>query len=135
VELAKQSVAVLRSQFRQVSNERLDLLAGGLPDVLGAAELGGVLLHQGSIQTVLSDQQAELVAELGLPVAINRLRWKFPHILFEVTASGQGTDFLDRANADSVSLCGRTSQAAEHFEDRGGNRLGSTRRNRAELPH
>ena len=29
----------------------------------------------------------------------------------------------------------RTLQAAEHFEERGGDRLGGTRRDRSELPH
>jgi len=86
-ELAKQSVAVLGDQFSQMSDERLDLLTAGLPQIFGAAELGCILLDCRGIQPVLADQQAELVAELGLAAAVSRLRRKLPHIRLGLTAS------------------------------------------------
>jgi len=71
---------------------------------LGAAELGGVLLDQASIRTVLANQQAELVAEFGFAIAADRPGRQLPCIRLGLAASGQGSDLLDRADPNPVGL-------------------------------
>jgi len=55
IELGKQSFPVPGGEFGDVLNKGSDLLAAGLTEVLGAAELGCILLDQGSIQTLRPD--------------------------------------------------------------------------------
>jgi len=87
-----------------VSDERLDLFTRGLPDVLRATELGRILLDQRGIEAVLANQKAELVTEFGFTVAVGRLGRKLPDIRLGLIAGGQGSDLLDRANADPIRL-------------------------------
>jgi hypothetical protein len=90
-----------------VLNKGGDLLAAGLAEVLGAAELGSVLLNQRGIQTMLADQKAELVTEFGFAIAVGGLGRKPPYIRLGLAASGQGSDLFDRADSDPVSLAER----------------------------
>ena len=88
-ELDEQSLPVPGGEFGQVTNERGDLLAVGLAEVLGAAELGGVLLHQRGIQTMLANQKAELVAEFGFAITVGGLGRKLPYIRLGLTGAGR----------------------------------------------
>ena len=52
----------------QVDDEGFHLLAGGLAESLGAAEIDGVGLHEIGIELVLANELAKAVAELGAAV-------------------------------------------------------------------
>jgi len=78
--------------------EPLHPLTGRVLQVPCIAELGRILFHPGDVQPVLADQQAELVAEFGLAVAVYGLRRKLPDIGLGLTARGRGTDLFDPVN-------------------------------------
>jgi hypothetical protein len=105
VELANQSVAIFGGDFRQMSDERLDLLPAGLAYVICAAKLSGIPLHLRRVEMVLADKEAQLVAEPGR--AIGRLRRKFPYIRFRLTAGWKRSDLFHRADPDSIRLAQR----------------------------
>ena len=56
VELAEQGIAVLLGRVGQLLDEGFDLLAGGVFEGLGAAEVDGVGFHQFGIELVLADE-------------------------------------------------------------------------------
>jgi len=62
VEVAKQTLAILGSPIREVSDERFDLISGGIPECGGTAVVDGISLHEVGVEPVLADQKAEAVA-------------------------------------------------------------------------
>src|SRR5437016_11544311 len=73
VQLAEQGIAVLLGPVSEVSNEGLDLLAGGFAQCLCPAELHRIGLHQVGIKLVLPDDLAQTIANLG-PTVVS-VRW------------------------------------------------------------
>src|SRR5205823_13035174 len=59
VELAEQGISIFFGPIRQVRNEVLNLLSGGFPQGLGAAEVRRIGLHQDGIELMLADDLAE----------------------------------------------------------------------------
>ena len=70
IELAEQGIAVPGGPFGQVGDERLDLSSGGIPESRGSAKVRGIGFHEGGVELVFADQQAELVAEARLTVLV-----------------------------------------------------------------
>ena len=70
VELADQPFAIFSGALGEVVDESFDLISGGLPQAGGAAEVGGIGLHEAGIELVLANQEAEAVAEAGLTVLV-----------------------------------------------------------------
>jgi hypothetical protein len=92
VELAEQSIAVLRGPVGQLLDEVLNLFPAGLSERLGAAEVDGVGLYQFGVELVLADDLAQTVADLGagaIPVPICVLRRKL------LNRIRNRSDFLD----------------------------------------
>ena len=91
-----------------MSDERLDLFAGGFAEALGAAEIDRVGLHQVGIELVLADQLAEAVADLGATVvsvlAIDRLGRELLCLPRGGNRFGERADLFNRADADAVGF-------------------------------
>jgi hypothetical protein len=106
MEPAKQSIAVFLGPIGEVGDEVLDLLAGGIAQGLHATEIGRIGLDQGGIELMLANQLVEAITDRpasAVPVAIGGLR----RLLGLWTRSGltsEGTDLLDRADADAIGL-------------------------------
>src|SRR5436305_14448128 len=84
-----------------MGNKGFDLLARGIAQRLGAAEIDRVGLDQASVEAVLADQLAQAVADLWtdvIAVPVGRLRW---HLSCRARFGG-GPDFFDRADANPV---------------------------------
>ena len=52
-----------------MGDKGLDQLPAGAAESCGAAEVGGILLHEIGIEVVLADQKAELIPEPRLAVS------------------------------------------------------------------
>src|SRR5271165_1929239 len=63
VELAEQSIAVSLGRLGKLLDEAFDLLAGGVFEGFGSAEVDGVGFHQLGIEPVLANDLAETVAD------------------------------------------------------------------------
>jgi hypothetical protein len=99
--MTDEALVVAGSPLTEVVNEVLDHPAARVAELLGAAELGGVGLHQGRIEAMLADQLAETVAEARLAVvAIGAVI----ALMVWIQRAGQGTKLLDRTEADAVGL-------------------------------
>ena len=70
IELADQPVAIFGGALGQIVDEGFDLISAGISQGGGAAVVGGIGLHEASIELVLADQQAEAVAEARLAVLV-----------------------------------------------------------------
>jgi hypothetical protein len=68
--LADQPLAIFGGTFGQIVYEILDQFPAGIAECGGAAVVGGLGLHEASIEVVLANQQAEAVAEARLTIAI-----------------------------------------------------------------
>ena len=89
-----------------MGDEVLDLFAGGFPQSLYAAEVGGVGLNQIGIELMLANDLAKTIANLRaamVSVAIGRLR-QLPGLWRRSGLAGGGTNFFDGADADAVRL-------------------------------
>src|SRR5664279_2674991 len=64
VELAEQGAAVLLGRLGKLLNEAFDLLASGVFEDSGTAEIDSIGFHQFGIEFVLADDLAEPVADL-----------------------------------------------------------------------
>src|SRR5208282_2838398 len=64
VELTEQGIAVLLSRISKLLDEAFDLLASGVFEDFGTAEVDGVGFHQFRIESVLADDLAKPVADL-----------------------------------------------------------------------
>jgi hypothetical protein len=62
IEVAEEGLAILLSRVGQVLNELFDLLAAGVLQRIGAAEVDGIGFNQFGVELVLADQLAEPVA-------------------------------------------------------------------------
>src|SRR5438876_7235122 len=88
-----------------MSNEVLDLLARGVTQRLGAAEVDGIALHQVGIELVLANDLAKPIADLwAAAVSARRLRWELARLMPRLRGMGSRSDFIDRADADTVCL-------------------------------
>ena len=70
VELADQPVAIFGGALGQIVDEGFDLISAGISQGGGSAVVGGIGLHEASIELVLANQQAEAVAEARLAVLV-----------------------------------------------------------------
>ena len=68
-ELFKKRVAALLGQAGEVVDERFDLLATCFAERLNVTELGGVALHLGRVEIVLTNEQAETITKQRLAIA------------------------------------------------------------------
>src|ERR1700722_1016582 len=91
-----------------MSDEGFNLLARGFAEGLRTAEIDSVRLDEVGIELVLADQLAEAVTDLGSAVvsvlSIDRLRREFLRLPGGRSGFRKRPDFLDRADADAVSL-------------------------------
>jgi hypothetical protein len=117
VQLAEQGIAVFFCPISEMNDEVLDLLAGGIAQGLGAAEIYGVRLHQIGIELVLPNELAEAITNprsISISISVmamativvpNRLGWELT-CLFRFTIRLNGTsersDFLNRADANPI---------------------------------
>jgi hypothetical protein len=69
IELADQSIPVIFRGGRELGDEGFNKIATGFFERLGPAEIGGISLHEGGIEIMLTDQKTEFVPEPGLAVA------------------------------------------------------------------
>jgi len=109
--LANQPITIFRGTLGKVVDEGLDLVPVGISQSGSFAEVGGVGLHEAGFQMVLTDQQAEAIAEprLAVLVAIVYVRGGFVRIGRRRCFGSRGTaEFLDRTEVDAVSLAQRT---------------------------
>jgi hypothetical protein len=78
VELAEQSIPVFRGPVAQLLDEVLNLLATGISESLGTAEVNGIGLYEFSVEFVLSDNLAKSVPDLGAgAIAVRVVRRTF----------------------------------------------------------
>jgi hypothetical protein len=68
--LADEPVAIFGGALGQIVDEGFDLLSAGIPQGGGSAVVGGIGLHEASIEVVLADQKAEAVTEARLAVVV-----------------------------------------------------------------
>jgi hypothetical protein len=70
VELTNQPFGILGGALGQIVDEIFDQIPAGFPECSGAAIVGGIGLHEASIEVVLANDQAETVAKARLAIAI-----------------------------------------------------------------
>src|SRR5438876_9831269 len=88
-----------------MSNEVLDLLACGFAQSLDPTKISSIGLHQVGIELVLPDDLAQAIADLWASVVpVSRLRRELARLLPRLRGMGSRSDFLDRADADTVCL-------------------------------
>jgi hypothetical protein len=63
IEVADKRFAIAGGSFGQMVNEGFDLLTTGIAQGRRSAVVGGISLHQAGVEPMLSDQEAEAVAE------------------------------------------------------------------------
>jgi len=103
VEVADEAVAVFGGPFSQVVDESLDQVSAGLPQHSGSAVVSGVKFDQGGVELMLADKLTEAVAESRLAIAHVRFSRPIGH-LRAFGRGREGPEFLDRAEADTISL-------------------------------
>jgi hypothetical protein len=74
--LAEQSIPVFRGPVAQLLDEVLDLLATGISESLGTAEVNGIGLYEFSVEFVLSDNLAKSVPDLRASAVAIRVPWR-----------------------------------------------------------
>ena len=95
------------SQPRELGDEGFNQISAGFFECLGPAEVRGISLHESGIKVVLTDQEAELVAQSGLAIVRGRSRREIRSIeagTDDFGGFGKRTQLFDRAEADSVRL-------------------------------
>src|SRR5664280_2208691 len=108
VELAEQGAAVLLGRLGKLLNEAFDLLASGVFEGFGTAEIDSIGFHQFGIEFVLADDLAEPVADLvtstpiAVSVSVGILGRKLTLIGSPRHRTGIRSDLLDRADTDAV---------------------------------
>ena len=68
--MAEKCFAIVRGSFGQVVDEGFDLIATCIAQRRRSAVVGGVGLHQAGVEPMLSDQEAEAVAESGATILV-----------------------------------------------------------------
>ena len=68
IEFADEPISIFLGKCRELGDEGFNQVTAGFPQGLCATEIGGVSFHEVGIEIVLSDQQAELIAQSGVPV-------------------------------------------------------------------
>ena len=68
--MAEQTLAILGSSFCKVVDEGFDRFSAGVAEGWGSAVVGGIGLHEGGIELVLTDQQAETITQARLTVVV-----------------------------------------------------------------
>ena len=68
VKLTDQPVTIFGGTFGQIVDKGFDLLSAGFSQGGGATIVGGIGLHEASIEFVLPNQQAETVGEAKLAI-------------------------------------------------------------------
>src|ERR1035441_4674339 len=110
VELAEKCATVFLGCLGKLLHEAFDLLAGGVFEGFGTAEIDGIGFHQLGIEFVLADDLAEPVADLvtsttiAVPVSVGILGWKFTLIGSPRHRTRIRSDLLDRADTDAIRL-------------------------------
>ena len=106
VELAEQRVPIFLGAVGQANDEVFDLLARGIAQGLHATEIGRIRFDQTGIELMLANYLAETITDCAaavVPVAICRL-WQLLGLWTRGVPTREGTDFLDRADADAIGL-------------------------------
>jgi len=75
IELVEQGISVFLCPVGQVGDKSLDLLAGGVAQCLGAAEIRRVRLYQGWIELMLADDLAKTIPDCGTPPQLPFAGW------------------------------------------------------------
>src|ERR1035438_3162457 len=110
VELAEQGAAVLLGRLGKLLNEAFDLLASGVFEGFGTAEIDSIGFHQFGIEFVLADDLAEPVADLvtstpiAVSVSVGILGRKLTLIGSPRHRTGIRSDLLNRADTDAIRL-------------------------------
>src|SRR6202035_5322343 len=91
--------------IRQVRDEVLDLLTGGLTQGLHPAEIGRIRLDQSGVELMLSNQLAETIADRATPVTVSVFRLRqLLGLRARSSLTSEGADLFYRADADSVGF-------------------------------
>src|SRR2546426_6160215 len=119
VELAEQSVAVFFSPVGQMNYKSFDLLTLRFTQSFDSAKIRGVRLHQVGIELMLANDLAKAIADLWAAASVCRLRGELARLPLRLRQLGSRSDFLDRANADTIGLAqctvDRSSLGDTHF--------------------
>jgi hypothetical protein len=107
IELADESVAIFRGAHCQIVDEGFDLITAGISESGGSAVVGSIGLHESSIELMLTDEQAQAVAEarLGVVVAIIFVRGSLGlNGWAGRIGSRSPAEFLDRTEPDAIGF-------------------------------
>ena len=105
--MANQPITIFGGTFGQIVDKGFDLLSAGISQGSGATVVGGIGLHEASIELILTNQQAKAIAEARLAVvmAIISVRGRLGLIKRgRRVGSGRPAKFLDLTEADAVRL-------------------------------
>src|ERR1022692_1761816 len=112
VELAEQAITVLLGRISKLLHEAFDLLAGGVFEGLGTAEVDGIGFHQLGIELVLTYDLTETVTDLvtctTIAVPVGILGWKLTLIGSPRHRTRIRSHLLNRADADAIRLAQST---------------------------
>src|ERR1017187_8281391 len=110
VELAEQAITIFLGRLGKLLHETFDLLASGVFEGFGTAEIDSIGFHQFGIEFVLADDLAEPVADLvtstpiAVSVSVGILGRKLTLIGSPRHRTGIRSDLLDRADTDAIRL-------------------------------
>src|ERR1019366_4422479 len=107
IELTNQTRTVFGGALGQIVDEAFDLIPAGLPEGGSSAVIGRIGLHKTSIELVLTNQQAEAVAEARLAVVVTIISVRRGLGLIRRSGRvgpGGPAEFLYRTEPDSIGL-------------------------------
>jgi hypothetical protein len=107
IEFADQGITVPSGPIGQVSDEGFDLSSTGISEGWGTAIGGSIGFDEARVEVMLTDEQAELVAEARLTVVVTVVPVRGRHVVIR-SVSTRGprgpAEFFDRAEANAIGL-------------------------------
>jgi hypothetical protein len=114
IEVTEKTLAIFGSPLGKVVDKGFDRFATGIAKDGSSAEIGGKGLHEGGIEPMLTDQQAQTITQARLTVvmAIGSHRRRFTMIGSNRARGSRSPEFFDRAEADTIGLAESTVDGA-----------------------
>jgi hypothetical protein len=107
VQLANERGTILGGFVSQYGNEGFDQVSAGVAKSFGSAEISRIAFHEGGIEFVFANQEAELVPQPGVTIVctVRSARFIWSRVIIRGTlCAGRPPQLFNRTESDSVRL-------------------------------